>query len=288
MQIIEYKKGNYIKYGKYKERQARNRVLTDISVLVILAIIGASFFKESRNVNAYGVVFWLILFVGFFWILIKLAKIILKKEGLWLNWLFGERGERDVLNYLNQRFDDSWYYIDNFSIPGIRMGNIDGILIGKKGVFLLEIKRWLGDFKVFNNMFYRVFEDGNYYKYKRQPINQLVEISKLFIEYLENKKETHADILPIVVVVRGKIKSFNGSQETSVVELNQLQEAINYANLPELSQETIYKLVNILVYNKCPRCGGKLVRIHGRGYADFWGCSNYKNGCLFKEEVLQA
>jgi len=288
MQIIEYKRGNYIKYSKYKASQARNRFLLGILVLIILAIIGMSFFKEAKNVNTYGVIFYLILFVGFLWILLALVKMILKKEDIWLNWLIGERGEVETLNYLNQRFDDSWYYIDNFSIPGIKMGNIDGILIGKKGIFVLEIKRWRGDFNVSNNIFYRLLENNKSYKYRIQPIDQLTETSKLFVEYLENKKEMHVDVLPIVVIVKGVIKTFIGLQAISVVELNKLQEVINHADLIELSPEHIKKFINILIYNKCPRCGGDLVRHHGEKYSDFWGCSNYKNGCLFKEEIIQA
>ncbi|MDO4941165.1 MAG: UvrD-helicase domain-containing protein [Erysipelotrichaceae bacterium] len=34
----------------------------------------------------------------------------------------------------------------------------------------------------------------------------------------------------------------------------------------------------------CPECGGKLLRRHGK-YGDFFGCSNYKNGCKYIRKI---
>ena len=51
--------------------------------------------------------------------------------------------------------------------------------------------------------------------------------------------------------------------------------------------QQIYQQINIQPYKECcPRCGGKLVKRHGR-YGDFYGCENYyKSNCRYTRKFL--
>jgi hypothetical protein len=79
----------------------------------------------------------------------------------------GSMGEWGV-SAIFQHFPDTWVMFNNALIPAGSSSNlteIDHLIIGSKGVFLLEIKTWKGSFSAYKD------------KWKRREGNNWVEIS---------------------------------------------------------------------------------------------------------------
>lgn len=287
MQIVDYKKESYLqKQRKNAARTLDRTVLVGLAILAVMFVILSFAFKYSHQPK----VFWILTLPIFllFFVTKKIDTKSSKERAIFDNWQKGEDGEKEVLEYLKQKFDDSWFYINNLKIPDLKTGDIDGLLMGPKGIFLLEIKKWNGSFRISGSDFYRHLYKDRYQLYSQRPVEQTTNNAQMLLEYLYNKKEVKTSLIPTVVLVSSHVEYMSRSQKTTVTELSQLAVAINNADSMNLTPAYIKKLIEILVYNKCPRCGGDLVRHHGQNYSDFWGCSNYKNGCLFKEEIIQA
>jgi len=72
------------------------------------------------------------------------------------------------ISLILQHFPDKWNMFNNALIPTNNFGNlteIDHLIIGSKGVFLLEVKTWKGSFSAYKD------------KWKRREGNSWVEIS---------------------------------------------------------------------------------------------------------------
>lgn len=81
------------------------------------------------------------------------------------SWNKGIAGEKTVANYLNQLPED-YFIFNDVKFPG-SYGNLDHIVIGPNGIFVIETKNFDG--------FFTVEEDGWYYKkgeYLKKAINQ--------------------------------------------------------------------------------------------------------------------
>lgn len=285
MQIIDYKKESYLQKQRIKAGQRLNKtILIGLSVAAIILIIVVFIFRYSRQPRISWIL--ILLVIPLLLILKNSDKKSSEERAIFDNWQKGDDGEKEVLEYLKQKFDDSWFYINNLEIPELKIGDIDGLLIGPKGIFILEIKNWSGSFRISGLDFYRHMYSDVYRFYHKNPLIQVNTNAEMLVEYLENKKEIKAPVMPILVLVSGYIEFISGTQKIDITELNGLDTVINHADFANLDPIYIEKLIDILVHNKCPRCGADLVKIHGQGYNDFLGCSNYKNGCLFKEEII--
>ena len=77
-------------------------------------------------------------------------------------------------------------------------------------------------------------------------------------------------IVLIVFFIKGKISSLKNKEQIK----NNNTQPINQQLIPQPKKEC------------CPRCGGKLVKRHGR-YGDFYGCENYsKSNCRYTRKFL--
>ncbi len=97
----------------------------------------------------------------------------------------GEEGENRVIKFLKRHLSDKYVYIKNYELSNyiknyelsnIETGDIDGILIGPKGIILLEIKNYHGLFRVSGQELYRKEKGKMRYKlYYKNPIRQILE-----------------------------------------------------------------------------------------------------------------
>lgn len=72
----------------------------------------------------------------------------------------GAQGEERVLKQLQTHLGDEYVYISNYVLPNTMIGDIDGMLIGPKGLIVIEIKTWHGQFKITCGEIYRRFGLG--------------------------------------------------------------------------------------------------------------------------------
>jgi len=71
------------------------------------------------------------------------------------NFKKGKRGEDEVAAMLKENLDDNYTCVENYMIPNARIGDIDGLLIGPKGVVILEVKNYQGVFRISGPDLYR-------------------------------------------------------------------------------------------------------------------------------------
>ena len=63
------------------------------------------------------------------------------------NYHLGEVGEDRVEEIIRQSLDGHWYLFRNVVLPGRNKGDIDGVLVGPAGVWILEIKNFHGEYR---------------------------------------------------------------------------------------------------------------------------------------------
>ncbi|SHN48171.1 3'-5' exonuclease [Cryptosporangium aurantiacum] len=57
-------------------------------------------------------------------------------------WLVGAQGERDVIRVLVDMDDTGWHVLPDRRWPGTRRANIDVLVVGPGGVFVIDVKNW--------------------------------------------------------------------------------------------------------------------------------------------------
>jgi hypothetical protein len=62
------------------------------------------------------------------------------------NWIKGAEGERMVFEYLNELPQD-YYILNDVTIPGF-YGNIDHVVVGPTGIFVIETKNFSGSYTI--------------------------------------------------------------------------------------------------------------------------------------------
>jgi hypothetical protein len=151
--------------------------------------------------------------------------------------LMGDEGEERVANFLKRHLDDSFIYIKNYYLPNIEAGDIDGLLVGPKGIILLEVKNYRGLFRVSGRDLYKKEKIRKRYRlYYRNPIPQILEKERFLIE-LFKQNNIFIKITPIVVLVDGKIEEVQGLKGCWILEYYKLA-------------DFIYKLPDIDNWNK--------------------------------------
>ena len=97
----------------------------------------------------------------------------------------GSMGEWGV-SAIFQQFPDSWVMFNNALIPTNNSGlltEIDHLIIGSKGVFLLEIKTWKGSFSAYNDKWKRR-EGSNWVAMSDSPTSQNAYHQKMFSRWI--------------------------------------------------------------------------------------------------------
>ncbi len=59
----------------------------------------------------------------------------------------GQRGEEHVLNAMFHALDSKWWLFRNLELPGRKSGDVDLVLVGKNGVWALEVKAYGGEYR---------------------------------------------------------------------------------------------------------------------------------------------
>lgn len=159
---------------------------------------------------------------------------------------FGKEGEDRVIEELKKTLDDSYIYVTNYQIPNTRIGDIDGLLIGPKGIIIIEVKNFSGVFRFAGEDMYKRVRGDIYRYFRKNPIWQINRQREYLGKFL---KEKGIDIKPsaIVVMAGGKISHISGAMGVFITEDYKLANHIfelnsMYSYSPELAQ----KILNVL------------------------------------------
>ncbi|MBE8968305.1 NERD domain-containing protein [Nostocales cyanobacterium LEGE 12452] len=101
------------------------------------------------------------------------------------NQLKGSMGEWGV-SAIFQCFSDTWVMFNNALIPTNNSGGlteIDHLIIGTKGIFLLEIKTWKGSFTAYNDKWKRR-EGNNWVAITNSPTSQSAYHQQMFAQWI--------------------------------------------------------------------------------------------------------
>lgn len=165
----------------------------------------------------------------------------------------GAKGENLVFSELEKILDKSKYKVyPNFKIPGEKF-DIDAIIVGPKGILMIEVKNLSGNFH---------FIDGNVYKqntYKRKCLCKLNDWENPIIETLRHKevlrkfleKNSLGNIVPrsAIVMVGAKIDGISDPGVYVIIGVNKLLEYIKgLYDDPRFTKEFCAKIIKYLKF----------------------------------------
>lgn len=141
--------GGYAQTRLERERtvlRLKQRAMLPLVAGTTLVIMNATFLGTLQLGISMAAVLAILVGVGMLYILFRLpAEALL--------WTKGVEGERKAAAFLDPLLEAGYVVLYNRLIPG-QQGDIDAIVIGPTGVFVLEIKNWSGKVAVRND---RVF-----------------------------------------------------------------------------------------------------------------------------------
>jgi len=152
----------------------------------------------------------------------------------------GRQGEKAVVNALTNSLSDEYYLINGVYLKG-RGGDIDHIVLGPSGVYVLETKNWSGEIICHGDQWQRPGKKiknspSLQAKYNTQKVKKLIDPShdfrgfKVWIEGLLVFTNTYADLClnnPTVTVLRlQQLTSYIKKQENNRLTNEQIQKII--------------------------------------------------------------
>jgi hypothetical protein len=94
--------------------------------------------------------FFLVIFLGmgfgglFFWLPEQISKRLEKKIE---QYRLGQEGEDLTIQSIAGALDGNWHVFRNVSLPGRNQGDLDIVLLGPSGVWVLEVKNFRGEYR---------------------------------------------------------------------------------------------------------------------------------------------
>jgi hypothetical protein len=172
----------------------------------------------------------------------NLLEILKRIKGDDINILeAGKKGEEEVLLTL-QGLDESWILFSGVVTDGM-LGDIDYVLIGKPGVYAIEVKNWSGQifYEEDQNLWYRIKRNENNREIIKNPAEQIIQTSKIL--------ETVIGVKTIPILVFTNINS-TLSGDHPVVQMMQIPKLKQYILMqqPTIDENKVNELAKILSY----------------------------------------
>lgn len=214
-------------------------ILTAIMLFCYLIYV-AVFYKGGNWLLAITLTFLIFIFA------IKNKHLKYLKKSL-NNYLKGDIGEAMVISELMSRLDNSYTYITNYSNQEVCSGDIDGILLCQRGMFLIEVKNWYGRYRFFGMDVYKHVL-SKFYPFK-SPIKQLGINNEKITQYLQ-EKGIGVNPRPFVVFVNSDIEQINGKTGIFITNQKKIADKIFTSPNQNLSSAEIDKILKALEINK--------------------------------------
>jgi hypothetical protein len=238
MQVIKYQES----YSSQMIKEMMPKFFIILGLIILIFVLG---FISPFKISSLKPYWWIMMLLAAFIIppLMNVAQSL--QEDLEF-FKYGKEGENKVLQILEESLDDNFTYITNYVIPNTRIGDIDGLLIGPKGIVILEIKNYAGIFRISGEDMYRKLKGDVYRLYKKNPFEQIMK-QKEYLDKFLYEKGINIKITPIVVLVYGKINAITGPTKVLITEANQLPNYIfELPLIPEWNPELPNKIIQVL------------------------------------------
>lgn len=182
--------------SEYLTQQIRGRYRRQIAIIVVgMALAGSATgialaLAFAALVEGVAAPWWLwgvalLLIAPIFW-LTGLLREVMREERSFRR---GREGERTVARLLRQGLNEQWTLFLNVQLPGNR-ADMDMLLLGPPGLFVLEVKAYSGQFAYRRDRWYRKTMTG-WRLQRRNPIRQARGNAGLLHAYIQEhlKKE---------------------------------------------------------------------------------------------------
>jgi hypothetical protein len=235
MQIIKYQES----YSSQTIKEIMPKIFIILGLIILIFVLG---FILPFKISVLKPYWWIIIIFAASIIPPLVETVQSLREDLEF-FKYGREGENKVLQILEESLDDNFIYITNYVIPNTRIGDIDGLLIGPKGIVILEIKNYAGIFRISGGDMYRKIKDDVFKLYKKNPFKQIKK-QKEYLDKFLHEKGIDVKITPIVVLVYGKIEKITGPTQVFITGAHQLPNHIFELSLisgwsPELPNKII-------------------------------------------------
>lgn len=138
----------------------------------------------------------------------------------------GINGEKQVRTLLKNNLSDEYTYLPNYVIPKSFVGDIDGLLVGPKGVIIIEVKNWFGSFLVQSGNIYRKSDPE---AQLRNPFIQVARQAEALEAFLK-ANQLSVRTRKLIVLINGKL-SIEGKTGIYITDLRQLLDYISKIGL---------------------------------------------------------
>ena len=176
---------------------------------------------------------------------------------------------------------------------------IDHIVISKYGIFVIETKQYNGYIKGNDYDKRWLIKNGKKKIYVNNPLHQNYGHVKSLEEILNLPEEKFISLVCIpsratvsvksnnVTIIYDLIDKITSYKEGVIENPSELYEIITNLNITDKVERKVHvKNAREIksnkdeeLKNKCPKCGGELIKRNGK-YGEFWGCSNFPK-CRF-------
>lgn len=197
-QVIKYK--HQQKTAKYKNNMNLMDIFTFISIGFFIIGILLIILPNAIELQFFGIIITVLCGFYFFERIMSVGgsgKSVyrsknnksLRKDGL--SWVKGLEGENLVLSYL-KTLPDTYTICHDVKLP-YEHGNIDHIVIGPNGVFLIETKNYRGKWRIQGEKWY-YYKNGRYNSARYDPTAQVVRNESDFEKFLWDRGISSLDI----------------------------------------------------------------------------------------------
>jgi hypothetical protein len=228
--------GSYLKYQVRKNLAKAVLSLTLFLLIAIAVVFGIVLTLQFGLLEQIGVATLILPLITFFYFQRKYRIY----EGGW-------KGEKQVVNLLKNRLGDEYFLINDLYLKA-GGGDIDQIVLGPSGVFVLETKNWSGVITCNGDDWHRLGKP----KFAGNPSLQVKRNAtkvKRIIDNVDLKKELSVHSLLVFVNRNAVLKLKNPS--VTVLKLSQLPDyIISLSKVNLYTSQELEALANVIVKQK--------------------------------------
>lgn len=152
------------------------------------------------------------------WVINRLEKQI-------NNYRLGQEGENNVIDRMRHLLDGNWYLFRSVVLPGQNKSDIDAVLIGPSGVWVLEIKTFNGQYRVIGDQWQHK-KNQTWKPVKSDPTRQAVNNAKRLSDFIKNNNQIKLWVTPVVVWANPGSTLTVQNSTTNIWRLEQLTDEI--------------------------------------------------------------
>jgi hypothetical protein len=157
----------------------------------------------------------------------------------------GQLGEERVLNVMYGVLDGHWWLFRNVEFPGRRLGDLDLVLVGPRGVWSVEVKAYSGNYRNVGDRWEKRY-GGQWHTIRKNPTRQArrnaAELSQLL-----GKHQIKQWITRVIVWANPESSVLLDNPSTHVWTLDQLSEHLKELSSENpLSETQIQRVVEVL------------------------------------------